>query len=258
MSSFNPIEMADEDEAVAGISVPVLAEFVAQGWITGIHRQVKSGKEATVYCCHGEPKSGAALVAAKVYLARQARNFKNDAVYQEGRYVADRRQRRAMERKTATGRETQSALWLDHEYRTLGLLHEVGADVPRPITSGGGVILMDYVGDLEAPAPLLAHVAPEPDEAWPLFRRVMRNVELLLACNCVHGDLSAYNMLYWEGAITIIDVPQAVDPRTNPNARDLLARDVENICRYFSRHGVRGDPGRITQQLWARFMRGEL
>lgn len=256
MSSYNSSEPADENED--GASIPVLEEAIAQGWITGIHRRVKSGKEATVYCCYGEPKSGAALVAAKVYLARQTRNFKNDAVYQEGRYVGDRRQRRAMERKTATGRETQSALWLDHEYRTLSLLHGVGADVPRPITAGGGVILMEYLGDLETPAPLLAQVDLELDEAWPLYRRVMRNVELLLACNCVHGDLSAYNMLYWDGQVTIIDVPQAVDPRANANARDLLARDVENIYRCFSRYGVRADPERTTRQLWARFMRGEL
>ncbi len=256
MSSYNSRELADEDEV--GASTAVLDEFIAQGWITGIHRRVKSGKEATVYCCDGEPKSGTALVAAKVYLTRQTRNFKNDALYQEGRYVGDSRQRRAMERKTATGRETQSSLWRDHEYRTLSLLHEVGADVPRPIAAGGSVILMEYLGDLEAPAPPLAQVDLELDEAWPLYRRVMRNVELLLACNCVHGDLSAYNMLYWDGGVTIIDVPQAVDPRTNSNARDLLARDVENVYRCFARYGVRADPERATRGLWTRFMRGEL
>jgi RIO1 family len=33
--------------------------------------------------------------------------------------------------------------------------------------------------------------------------------------NFVHGDLSAYNILVHDGAVWLIDFPQAVDPRTN-------------------------------------------
>src|SRR5436309_2682820 len=91
-----------------------------------------------------------------------------------------------------------------------------------------------------------------------LFTRIMRNVELWLAYNVVHGDLSAFNILWWEGNVTIIDVPQAVDPRVNPNARDLLARDIDNVCRYFSRSGVQADPARLAARLWTRFLHAEL
>jgi len=97
-----------------------------------------------------------------------------------------------------------------------------------------------------------------PDDAHDLFTRIMRNVELWLAYNVVHGDLSAFNILWWEGNVTIIDVPQAVDPRVNPNARDLLARDIDNVCRYFSRCGVRADPARLAARLWTRFLHAEL
>ena len=33
----------------------------------------------------------------------------------------------------------------------------------------------------------------------------MHKVELFLACDRIHGDLSAYNVLYWQGNVTLID-----------------------------------------------------
>ena len=44
----------------------------------------------------------------------------------------------------------------------------------------------------------------------------MRNVELMLSLGRIHGDLSAYNVLYWQGEVKIIDFPQAIEPATNP------------------------------------------
>jgi RIO kinase 1 len=86
----------------------------------------------------------------------------------------------------------------------------------------------------------------------------MRNVELMLAQHRVHADLSAYNLLYWDGAIKLIDFPQAVDPRINPHAESLLARDVERVCQYFSRFGIKADARRMARDLWSRYMHGEL
>ena len=77
--------------------------------------------------------------------------------------------------------------------------------------------------------------------------------ELMLRCNRVHGDLSPHNVLYYEGDIKVIDFPQATDPRFNPAARDLLTRDVENICRYFRQYGVECDGWVIADDLWKRF-----
>jgi RIO kinase 1 len=97
-----------------------------------------------------------------------------------------------------------------------------------------------------------------PAEARPLFPRVVRNIETCLACGVVHGDLSPFNILYWQRAIRIIDFPQAVDPYRNRSAFSLLARDVENICHYFESYGLRADAPRLAQQLWSRTMQGEL
>jgi RIO kinase 1 len=72
----------------------------------------------------------------------------------------------------------------------------------------------------------------------------------------VHGDLSPFNVLYWRGGVKIIDFPQAVDARFNPNAFFLLRRDLENVCHYFERFGVAADPDRLAGQLWAWFLHG--
>ena len=57
---------------------------------------------------------------------------------------------------------------------------------------------MSYIGDEERAAPLLKEVALERDEAQMTFKRMIRNVELFLACNLVHGDPSAFKVLYRE------------------------------------------------------------
>ena len=68
----------------------------------------------------------------------------------------------------------------------------------------------------------------------------------------VHGDLSAYNILYWEGKISLIDFPQAINPHRNPNAYPIFQRDVKRVCDYFSAQGVRVDPITLAEELWTR------
>jgi RIO kinase 1 len=237
---------------------PELESFFADGLISDVLYEVKSGKEATVYCCRGTELSGVEFLAAKIYRPRNQRNFKNAAVYQEGRVHADRHLRRAIANKSRMGREAEFGMWVYQEWETLRLLHGAGVDVPRPVARADKALLMEYLGDGEDPAPGLGGVTLEPEEVRPLFERTLRNIELSLAHNRIHGDLSPYNILYWDGRLTIIDVPQAVDPRVNPNALALLQRDLANICRYWARYGVQSDPVLIARHMWGRFLRAEL
>ncbi len=228
------------------------------GWLVDVLHAVKSGKEATVYCCAAGPRVAAELVAAKVYHQRTHRSFKNDSIYQEGRVVLDRRLQRAVRRRTRTGRACQFSSWISTEYEALEMLHESGADVPKPYVCSGDAILMEYVGDAEMAAPPLRQVQISPDEARPLFECLMDNITLWLSRNCVHGDLSPFNILYWQGRLKVIDFPQSVDPRFNPNAFSLLRRDVENVCAYFRRYGGPSDSDRIAHGMWTRFRRAQL
>jgi RIO kinase 1 len=219
---------------------------------------VKSGKEATLYCCSGGTRAPADLVAVKVYKPQQYRSFRNDSIYQEGRLILNARDRRAAAKRTRHGREVQSTLWTNSEYETLRVLHRAGAGVPRPLARTGGAVAMEWIGDADGPAPQLKDVSLNISEAARLFDQLIRDIELWLACNVVHGDLSAYNILLHGDRAVTIDFPQAIDPRANGNAERLLLRDIEHVCQHFSRHGVRGDAYALADDLWDRFIRGAL
>jgi RIO kinase 1 len=76
----------------------------------------------------------------------------------------------------------------------------------------------------------------------------------MLQHDLIHGDLSAYNILYWAGEITIIDFPQATNSLTNHNAYTILERDIARVCEYFAQQGVQSEPGAITDDLWHRYV----
>jgi RIO kinase 1 len=242
-----------------------LTSFYNEELITDVVHVVKSGKEATVYCCTADSQTGVEYLAAKVYRPRMFRSLSNDAQYRESRERRDERGRAARSgrrggpgRTSERGRAVQVLNWIDYEYQTQRLLYDAGADVPRPRSTMGNAVLMDYIGDLGEPAPLLREVRIERSEARALFDGVMRNIGLFLACDRIHGDLSAFNMLYWEGKITIIDFAQAVDPRYNPAVYPLLERDITRVYDYFARFGVEADPSAIAGRLWARYLGGDL
>jgi len=243
-----------------------LERFYEEDLITDVLHVVKSGKEATVYCCAADPATGHDFLAAKVYRPRMFRGLKNDAVYRQGRAQLDaaghevRNDRRwQAHQQSGRGRGERVASWIAYEFQTQRLLHDAGADVPRPLSHIGNGVLMEYIGAPDGgAAPLLREVELARDEAQALCDRILRNIELFLACDRVHGDLSAYNILYHDGAATIIDFAQALDPRHGGDVYPLLARDVERVCRHFARFGVQTDPAAIAADLWTRYLRGDL
>ncbi len=234
-----------------------LDELIESRVIREVIGTVKSGKEATVYCCRAY--TGDELYAAKVYRDRNVRRFSNDASYTEGRARGMRRRDQlAVATKSRAGRKIAFDQWVDYEWSTLSTLYQDGCDVPRPIAHSGRVIIMDYIGDEEGPAPALNAVQLEPEEVRDVFDALMRNIESMLACDRVHADLSPFNVLYWNGRPVIIDFPQAVDPRFSPSALSLLDRDVSRICEWAARAGIAANSSRITHDLWSRFLRNAL
>lgn len=241
-----------------------LRPFYDQHLISDVLAIVKGGKEANVYLCEATPETGAAWLAAKVYRPRMFRNLRNDKRYRQGRAVIgvdgkdvkdnDRREMRALNKKTSFGEQLAHTSWLMYEYMTLEAMYKAGGDVPRPVAVANNAILMSYIGDDGLAAPMLSEVRLEREEARPLFRRVLHNMALLLQEGLIHGDLSAYNILYWDGAVTLIDFPQVVDSQQNDEAYDILRRDVKRICDYFNRYGLNANNAAITRQLWQQFV----
>ena len=235
-----------------------LGEFYEHKWITDVLSRLKGGKEASVYLCRSGPAVEAPLVAAKVYRPRSLRNLKNDGQYRTGRVDLDVNGKaivrdgdlHAMEKRTNYGEELRHQSWIAYEFQTLEMLQEAGADVPKPYAMEKNAILMDYIGDLGRAAPTLNTVRLDRDEVKPLFERVIRNIDLLLSSQRIHGDLSAYNILYWDGDITLIDFPQVVQPDSNPAAWTIFLRDVTRICQYFASQGLHRNARKLAAELW--------
>ena len=235
-----------------------IQEFIDEGLVTSVLNVVKSGKEATVYRCRANPSLGAKFVAAKVYHGSEFRNFRDAAVYDAGRVIGKGQVRRAVEGHTDFGRKAQAAIWTDYEYETLSTLFDLGGDVPEPFACTDTAILMEYIGNGAEAAPQLNFAELEVEEAKAAWDRLLWNIELWLKNNLVHADLSAYNILWWEGRVRVIDMPQAVDARFNPHARKLLERDVRNVAGYFRRYGADPDVEGLVAGLWDDFTFGRL
>ncbi len=235
-----------------------LGELYEHRWIADVLRRVRSGKEASVYQCQGGQAVGTELAAAKVYRPWSLRNLRNDGTYRQGRADLDAQGRvviddgmlHAIEKKTEYGRQLLHQSWMAYEFKSLQSLHAAGADVPEPYVMTEHAILMGFIGDRDVFAPMLQEVNLERAEARRLFDRVIGNIDLLLSREYIHGDLSAYNILYWKGSICIIDFPQVVSPGENRNAYAIFVRDVTRICDYFARQGVRADAEKISREIW--------
>lgn len=259
--AFNPTLLASRRDAPWILSS--LEPFYNQRLITDVLHEAHSGKEATVFCCKAHPSTGVEFLAAKIYRPRMFRSLRNDAVYRCSRVQRDEqgqaehgnsRRGSAATRKTERGRAAQVASWIDYEYQTQRLLYAHGANVPRPYAQVGNAVLMEYIGDENDPAPQLSDVVLEREEAQPLFDCILRNIELVLQHGRIHGDLSAYNVLYWQGSVILIDFAQAVDPYHNSDVFSLFLRDIERICQYFALYGVAGDARQLAYEMWVPCM----
>jgi RIO kinase 1 len=235
-----------------------LYEIAGQQLISDVLRKVKAGKEASVYLCRSGASIESRLIAAKVYRPRSLRNLKNDAIYRTGRIdlgedgsaLFREADVNAIIKRTKYGEELRHTSWIAYEFQTLERLHAAGADVPKPYAMLKNSIMMEFVGDETGAAPVLNSVRLGRGEARELFDRVVRNLNLLLATKRIHGDLSAYNILYWDGNITLIDFPQVVDPEANPSSWVIFLRDVTRVCQYFASQGIRVDARHLAVDLW--------
>jgi RIO kinase 1 len=235
-----------------------LGYFFEQKWITDVLRKIKAGKEASVYLCRSGDQVDAPLVAAKIYRPRMLRNLKNDQLYRQGRDVLDENGNRindlgmlkAQHKRTVYGEQLRHQSWIAYEFQVLKTLHLAGADVPRPYEMAQNSILMGYIGDEISAAPTLNTVTLEWSRVRPLYEHILRNIEIMLAHEIVHGDLSAYNVLYWHGDGCLIDFPQVVSPRSNNSAFSIFERDITRLCEYFDIQGLSLQPHRLAVGLW--------
>jgi RIO kinase 1 len=230
--------------------------LLADGVIDEVFTRLKSGKEADIYLV----RHGGEVVAAKVYKERNARNFKNNAVYMEGRRVRNTRTQRAMDRGSRFGQASAEHAWKAKESEALHTLHAAGVRVPKPVMFYEGVLLMEAVLDSDGrPAPRLIEAAIPKEQAATLYADLRSQAVKMLACDLVHGDLSPYNVLLaWNGP-TVIDFPQVVGAAHNSQAERFFERDLEALRRFFAAHdpALEASAG-DAREIWRAFVRREL
>jgi RIO kinase 1 len=201
---------------------------------------LKTGKEADVFLIErGVPDTDrSCLLAAKRYRASEHRMFHRDAGYLEGRRVRESRTNRAMDSRSAFGKQAIAGQWAASEFTALSRLHVMGVPVPYPVQILGTEVLLEFIGSDGEAAPRLAQLRPETADLPDLWNQLESALSLMARGGWAHGDLSAYNLLVQDGRLVVIDLPQIIDVVANPQGRQFLSRDANNVATWFQAHGV--------------------
>jgi len=202
----------------------IIYELMNKGEIEDIFGVAKAGKESRLYW--GKAPNGEEI-AIKIYLTTSAEFKKGMLPY----IMGDPRFKKVK-------RDTRSLVyaWALKEFRNLSSAHEAGVRVPRPIAVKKNVLLMEFIGKDGIGAPLMKEA--ELSNPKQILRRLLADLKKLFTkAKLIHGDLSEYNVMIWEGKPVIFDLSQTV-PLEHPNAESLLKRDLENLHRFFKKQGV--------------------
>jgi RIO kinase 1 len=226
---------------------------------------LKSGKEAEIFIIERSYRGRSCLLAHKRYRPRtvshkgeleelgfqRANRFMNDLAYRDGRKFMKSRDQRAADRMTKYGKQLLTGKWTGHELEMMQHAWDAGVNVPYPVGARGDGMLMQYVGDAVGAAPRLAEARLDSAAVREARDQLVENLRMLVGAGFVHADLSAFNVLWWEDRVWLIDFPQAVDVTTNHHAFEYLYRDVTNVGRWFARHGEPFDVDPLYAELVA-------
>ncbi|XP_061371537.1 uncharacterized protein LOC133314113 isoform X2 [Gastrolobium bilobum] len=220
-------DRATVEQAIDPRTRMVLFKMLNRGVFHDINGCISTGKEANVY--HATKSDGQEL-AIKIYKT-SVLVFKDRDRYVQGDYRFRHGYCRHNPRKMVK-------TWAEKEMRNLMRLKAAGLRCPTPYLLRLHVLVMEFIGKTGWAAPRLKDASLSLDKLREgYFEMIIAMRTLYQKCKLVHGDLSEYNILYYEGHLYIIDVSQAVDP-DHPHALDFLREDCAHISEFFKKHGV--------------------
>ncbi len=201
------------------------------GLATEVLYQINGGKEASIYLARWK-EFPLILKAYRFWQSAQAKKGKG--------YFAPGRMQAIAAR----------------EYDLLLSCFRAGMNVPTPVGRVGNYLTMRFLGNGTQSAPQLRNVhLEEPDhvldEILDDYLIMYRDV------NYVHGDLSAYNVLWWEDRAWIIDLPQAYQVGPWADMKQVVAtlrRDIVNLLQYFKKYGIRRNPDDILKVFLSEYV----
>ncbi len=137
--------------------------------------------------------------------------------------------------------------WTRREHTILGRLKHAGVRAPLPFGHYRNVLVMEFIGTSDGAAPRLQDALVENPGA--LYEELVREIgRMVRDAHLVHGDLSPYNVLWFEGHAVLIDVAQSVE-REHPAAPALLRRDIVNFSKFLGRLGLDVDPEEFLREV---------
>lgn len=244
-------ELNPEDSEHNVSSDPHLSFLFEDRIIDELYCTVKSGKEATVYLAEGRGRK----LAVKLYTDIRIRSFRRDEIYRQGRYIGSKRIEKAIQQGSEFGLNAHQILWVHEEFKQQKAMHAAGVPVPEPVALSGLAIVMEFIGDDDGtPAPRISDALLTKHEAEDAFLQSLEILRSVYSAGKVHGDFSAFNLLWHNRKAIVIDFPQMVEIESNPAYGELLRRDIGSLCKSFRKHGVKPDEESICREFDVKFL----
>ncbi|MEL9991678.1 MAG: serine protein kinase RIO [Thermoproteus sp.] len=228
------------DEVFNAYTWRALLSLMNKGVVDEVLGPLAQGKEARVILARNK---GGEYIALKIYYTTTSTFIKSRYKY----ILGDPRFKNKRIKKDIID---IVEIWCRKEFGNISAAFKAGVKTPKPIAIERNILAMEFIGEDGRSAPTLNEVGLEgledPDETfWEILRNVERTYVL---AKLVHADLSEFNVLYHNGDIKIIDWGSAVK-REHPLALEYLARDLNNIFRFF---GVKLNGTRVARLIHER------
>uniref|UniRef100_J3MIQ9 Serine/threonine-protein kinase RIO1 n=1 Tax=Oryza brachyantha TaxID=4533 RepID=J3MIQ9_ORYBR len=220
-------DRATVEQAIDPRTRMVLFKMLNRGNFNTINGCISTGKEANVY--HASKADGQEL-AIKIYKT-SVLVFKDRDRYVQGDYRFRHGYCKHNPRKMVK-------TWAEKEMRNLLRVKAAGIRCPVPLLLRLHVLVMEFIGKGGWAAPRLKDADLSDDKLRISYLELITTMRTLYQkCKLVHGDLSEYNILYFEGHLYIIDVSQSVD-LDHPSALEFLKEDCLHVTDFFKKRGV--------------------
>ena len=214
-------------------TLKALYKLSAKGYIKALGGVISTGKEANVFYADGRDEEGNEIpIAIKIYRIETSEFYKmDDYLFGDKRFDMRRISKKEL-----------IYIWVEKEYRNLLRAYEANVNVPRPITHFRNIIIMEFLGQDEKPAPTLSDLGlslKEMIDVEKFFDEIIENMrKLYKKAELIHADLSEYNIMLFKDKPYFIDMGQSV-LIDHPMAMSYLERDIKNVLRFFSKFGIK-------------------
>jgi RIO kinase 1 len=223
-------------EVLDARTLKTLYKLSAKGYIKAMGGVLSTGKEANVFYADGVYGGKEVSMAVKIYRTETSEFYRMDEYL-----YGDRR----FDMRRINPKEI-IYIWTEKEFRNLERAYDAGVNVPQPFSYMKNVLLMEFIGEDEIPAPTLVEIGKDLKEldVESIFEEIVKNLKLLYRrAELVHADLSEYNIMLLDKPY-FIDMGQAV-LKDHPMSQNYLKRDIRNLTRFFSKYGVKVDPEQL-------------